>query len=40
MARLDEDDIDDLALAIQITELCDALDDQFARFADRMSGGP
>jgi hypothetical protein len=35
LARLDEDDIDDLALVVQIGELCDALADELARFAAR-----
>ena len=33
--RLDEDDIDDLALTVQVTELCDALTGEFDRFAQR-----
>ena len=33
--RLDEDDIEDIALGIQITELCDTLDNEFARFPHR-----
>ena len=32
LQRLDEDDIDDLALTIQITELCDTLANEFDRF--------
>ncbi len=42
LARLDEDDIDDLTLTVQITELCDALGDELARFArrDPTRGGP
>lgn len=35
MQRLDEDDIDDLALTIQIAELCQTLDDELERFARR-----
>jgi hypothetical protein len=37
--RLSEDDIDDLALTVRITELCDALDDELARFANRRASG-
>ena len=33
--RLDEDDIDDLALTIQVSELCEALSADFERFAQR-----
>jgi hypothetical protein len=37
LARLDQDDIDDLALTVQIGELCDALSEELARFAERNS---
>jgi hypothetical protein len=32
LERLDEDDIEDLALTVQITELCDTLANEFDRF--------
>jgi hypothetical protein len=35
LKRLDEDDIDDLALSVQIGNLCDSLADEIARFARR-----
>jgi hypothetical protein len=35
LQRLDEDDIDDLALSVQITELCDSLANEFGRFPHR-----
>jgi hypothetical protein len=35
MRRLDEDDIDDLALTIQLAELCETLDGELERFAKR-----
>lgn len=35
LRRLDEDEIDDLALTIQIGELCDALEEELKRFANR-----
>jgi len=35
LRRLDEDDIDDLALTVQIGELCDTLGDELTRFAYR-----
>jgi hypothetical protein len=35
LAHLDEDDIDDLALTVQISELCDTLSDELARVANR-----
>jgi hypothetical protein len=35
LKRLDEDDLDDLALTVQIGELCDTLSDELARFAHR-----
>ena len=35
LRRLDEDDIDDLALTVQIGELCDALNVELDRFARR-----
>jgi hypothetical protein len=37
LARLDEHDIDDVALTIQIGELCDTLSDEINRFASRKS---
>jgi hypothetical protein len=36
--HLDEDDIDDLALAVQISELCDTLEAELRRFAHRRTG--
>ena len=33
--RLDENDLDDLALAVQIGELCDTLEAELERFARR-----
>jgi hypothetical protein len=35
LTRLDEDDIDDLALTVQISELCDTLAEELRRFAER-----
>jgi len=35
LKRLDEDDIDDLALTVQISELCDSLAGELKRFANR-----
>ena len=35
LRHLDEDDIDDLALTVQIGELCDALAVELDRFAQR-----
>ncbi len=35
LKRLDEDDIDDLALTVQISKLCDSLADELRRFANR-----
>jgi hypothetical protein len=35
LARLDENDIDDIALTVQINELCDALSGELTRFARR-----
>ena len=35
LRRLDEDDIDDLALTVQIGELCDTLTGELDRFAQR-----
>ena len=35
LRRLDEDDIDDLALTVQIGELCDTLTSELDRFAHR-----
>ena len=35
LRRLDEDDIDDLALTVQIAELCDSLAAELNRFATR-----
>jgi hypothetical protein len=34
LSRLDDDDIDDLALAVQIREFCDTLEAELERFAD------
>jgi hypothetical protein len=34
LAHLDEDDIDDLALTVQIGELCNTLSDELGRFAN------
>lgn len=42
LRRLDEDDIDDLALTVQIGELCDTLTvelDRFAQRDDRLESG-
>ena len=33
LVHLDEEDIDDLALAVQISELCDTLEAELERFA-------
>jgi hypothetical protein len=35
LQRLDQDDIDDLALTVQIGELCDTLTGELDRFARR-----
>ena len=35
VARLDEDDLYDLGLIVQITELSDTLDDELTAFANR-----
>ena len=35
LKRLDEDDIDDLALTVQISGLCDSLAEELKRFANR-----
>ena len=35
LKRLDEDDIDDLALTVQISKLCDSLAEELERFANR-----
>ena len=40
LKRLDEDDIDDVALTVQIGELCDALTDELSRFANRNANRP
>jgi hypothetical protein len=39
LRRLDEDDIEDLALTVQITELCDTLCHEIDRFAQRNQRG-
>jgi hypothetical protein len=38
LGRLNEDDIDDLALTVQIGELCESLDKELDRFAKRHRG--
>jgi hypothetical protein len=38
LGRLNEDDIDDLALTVQIGELCESLDKELDRFANRHRG--
>jgi hypothetical protein len=35
LAHLDEDDIDDLALTVEISALCETLSDELTRFAQR-----
>ena len=35
LGRLNEDDIDDLALTVQIAELCDTLTNELDRFTQR-----
>ena len=35
LARLDRDNIDDLALIVQVGDLCDTLSTELARFAHR-----
>jgi hypothetical protein len=37
--HLDDDDIDDLALAVQISQLCDTLEAELRRFANRRADG-
>jgi len=39
LRHLDEDDIDDLALAVQISELCDTLEAELEQFANRRAEG-
>jgi hypothetical protein len=40
LAHLDEDDIDDLALTVQIGELCTTLSNDLERFARRNTKTP